>query len=242
MLSWHVCLERQPITRFWVNVTAQPWDCPRCKARNLLALLWCAFSGSGNECALCLFRYNDDQKIHFGRRWQCSPLIDKCIIMRIVDAPFALMFRMGQQECHLPFQLLRRPIYLLCKDEIMEPFDCGMCKAKNCSCSIDTHIKHSETAFVHLIIVCNELHIHYWPPILHFHILSIASRGFVASQFLINLNPRCLSEYLLGPITFLHFRQAIDSMWIISLVYYYYCSTSSPLLIQLVLLNFHDVP
>jgi len=52
-----------------------------------------------------------------------------------------------------------------------------------------------------------------------------------------------LSEWeMTWPITFSRFRPAIDCMYIISLVFSKVSSTSSPFLIQLLLLNFHDVP
>jgi len=117
-----------------------------------------------------------------------------------------------------------------------------MCKTQNRWDSVDAHINHIETAFVHSIIVCNQSYIHYWPPVLRLYILSFASRSFVSSQFLINCYLRYLSEKWRGPITFPRFRLAIDGMLFISLVFSKYTSTSSPFLIQLHLLNFHDVP
>jgi len=124
----------------------------------------------------------------------------------------------------------------------MLPIDCWMCKTQNRSHSVGTHINHVETAFVHSIIVCNQSYTHYWPPLLHLYVLSFASRSFVTSQFLINSYLRNLSEKWRGPITFPRFRLAIDGVWFISLVFGKYSSTSSPFLIQLLLLDFHDVP
>jgi len=124
----------------------------------------------------------------------------------------------------------------------MQPIDCWMCKSQNCSHSVDAHINHIETAFVHSKILCNKSYTHYWPPGLRLYVLSFASRSFVTSQFLINCYLRYLSEKWRDPITFLRFRPAIDSMWIISLVFCKSSSTCSPFLIQLLLLDFHDVP
>jgi len=74
------------------------------------------------------------------------------------------------------------------------------------------------------------------------YVLLFASRSFVTSQFLINCYQCYLSEKWRGPITFPRFRPAIDVMYIISLVFRKYSSTSSPFLVQLLLLDFHDVP
>ena len=107
---------------------------------------------------------------------------------------------------------------------------------------VDAHINHIETAFVHSIIVCNKSNRQLWHPLLRLYVLSFASRSFVTSQFLFNCYLRYLSEKWHGPITFLRFRPTIDVMWIISLVFGKYSSTSSSFLIQLLLLDFHDVP
>jgi len=124
----------------------------------------------------------------------------------------------------------------------MQPVDCWMCKTQNCSHSVDAHINHIETAFVYSIIVCNKSYTHHWPPVLRSYVLSFAPRRVVTSQFLINCFLRYRSEIWRGPITFPRFRPAIDGMWIISLVFGKYSSTSSPFLIELLLLDFHDVP
>jgi len=117
-----------------------------------------------------------------------------------------------------------------------------MCKTQNRWHSVDAHINHIETAFVHSIIVCNQSYTHYWPPVLRLYVLSFASRSFVTSQFLINCYLRYLSEKGRGPITFPRFWRAMDGMWFISLVCGTLSSTSSQFRIQLLLLNFHDVP
>jgi len=117
-----------------------------------------------------------------------------------------------------------------------------MCKTQNRGHLVDAHIIHIETAFLHSIIVSNQLYTHYWPPVVHLNVLSFASRSFVTSQSLNNCYLRNLSEKWHGPITFLCFRLAIDGMWFISPVFGKYSSTSSPFLIQLLLLDFHNVP
>jgi len=116
-----------------------------------------------------------------------------------------------------------------------------MCKTQNRWHSVDAHINHIETALVHSIIVCNQSYTHHWPPLLPLNVLWFASRSGVTSQFLINCYLRNPSEKWCDPITFLHFRLAIDGMWFIWIVSGKYSSTSSPFLIQLLLLDFHDV-
>jgi len=120
----------------------------------------------------------------------------------------------------------------------MPPIDCWMCKTTNHWLSVDAHSNHTETAFLHTIIACNESYTHYWHLILHSYVLSFASRSFVTSQYLINCYPRYLSERWRGPITFPRFWPATYGMWIISLILGKYSSTSSLFLIQLLLLDF----
>jgi len=153
-----------------------------------------------------------------------------------------LNFLIWQWVCYLPFSLSRWPIHSLWKDVTMQPFDCQKCKTRNRWHSVDVHINHIETAFLHWIIVCNQSYRHYWHLILHLYVLSFASRSFVTSQFLINCFPHYLSERWCGPITFRRFRPAICGMYIISLVFGKYSSTFSPFLVQLLLLDFQDIP
>jgi len=47
------------------------------------------------------------------------------------------------------------------KKVTMQPFDCEACKFKNCWRSVEVHINHIETAFVHLILVGNESYAYY---------------------------------------------------------------------------------
>jgi hypothetical protein len=78
--------------------------------------------------------------------------------------------------------------------------------------SVDAHINHIETTFVHPRIVYNESYTHFWHPVLHLYALLFASRSVVSSQFLINCYLRSLSAKWRGPIRFSHIRPAIDSM------------------------------
>jgi len=123
----------------------------------------------------------------------------------------------------------------------MRPIDCWMCKTRNRWHSVDAYINHIKTAFVHSIMVCNQSYHRHWPPSLSLYVLSFASGSFVTSQFLIECYLRYLTMRWRGPISFPRFRPAIDGMWFISLVFGKYSSTSSPFLIRLFLLDFHDV-
>jgi len=160
----------------------------------------------------------------------------------LVVAPITLISRIRQWAGDLPFSVQRWPIHSLWMDVTMQPFDRRMCKTKNPWCSVYAHIDHIETEFGHWITVSNEWYNHYWHPVLRFQVLSFACRSLVSSQFQINLYRRYLSGRWTGPITFLRFRPAIYGMWIISLVFGKYSSTSSRYLIQLLLLDFHDIP
>jgi hypothetical protein len=124
----------------------------------------------------------------------------------------------------------------------MQPIDCQMCNTWNRWHAVGSHINHIETTFVHSIIVCNKSNTLFWHPLWRLYALSFASSSFVTSQFLINYNVCYLSEKWNGPITLQRFRPVIDIMWIISLGFGKYSLTASPFLIQLLLLDFHDVP
>jgi len=131
---------------------------------------------------------------------------------RSVEVPLTLIFRMWQWACHLPFSLKRPPIHSLWQYVTMPPIDCRMCKTNNSWQSVDAHINHIETAFVHTIFVCNESYTPYWHPILSLYVSSFASRSFVTSQRLINWYPHYASESGHCPITFLRFWPAIYGM------------------------------
>jgi len=124
----------------------------------------------------------------------------------------------------------------------MQPIHCWMCKTQNRWHSVDAHINHIKTAFVHWIIAYNQSYTQYRPPLLRLYVLSFASRSFPTSQVLIKCNLRYLSEKRRGLITFPCFWPAIDGTWFISRVFGKYSSTPSPFLIQLLVLDFHDVP
>ena len=115
-----------------------------------------------------------------------SPWCNAKIRWRSIDVALKFIFRMWQRAYHLPIMLLRQPIRLLWKDVTMPPIDCRMCKTVNRWHSVDTHLNHIETAFVHPIIVRNDSYTHYWHPILRLHVIWFASRSFITSRFLIS--------------------------------------------------------
>jgi len=57
------------------------------QGQKLLTLHWCSLLGCGNKHDACLFSYNADQYIYFGRMWQFSPLIAKGVWLIIIDTP-----------------------------------------------------------------------------------------------------------------------------------------------------------
>ena len=77
---------------------------------------------------------------------------------------------------------------------------------------VDTHNKHMQTIIVHSVIVRDASYSYQWLSILHFSVLSVASRSFVASQFLINHYSCNLSDRWHGHTTFLRFRPGIYGM------------------------------
>jgi len=124
----------------------------------------------------------------------------------------------------------------------MEPIDCWMCKTQNRWHSVNAHINHIATAFVHSILVCNQSYTYHWPPSLRLYVLLFASKSFVTSQFLINCYLHYLSEEWRGRLKFPRILAAIDGMWIISLLLGKYNTNSSQFLIQLLLPDLHDLP
>jgi hypothetical protein len=129
-----------------------------------------------------------------------------------IDVGLAFSFGMGQQAYHLPLLLLRWLRRALSNNMTMPPIDCRMCKTVNRWHSIDAHFNHIETAFVHPIIVRNNLYTHYWHQVLYLYVLWFASRSVITSQFLIRGFPPYSVERWHGPSTFPCFRTAIDVM------------------------------
>jgi hypothetical protein len=145
---------------------------------------------------------------------------------KIVKPPLTLIFRIMQQVCDLPFSLSCWPIHSLWKNVTMQPIDFWMCKTKNRAHSVDTHITHIETAFVHSIILFIQSYTHYWHSTLCLYVLSFASRSFIPSQFQINGCPCYLIKRWRDPTTFPSFPMAIYGMYSISLVFGKYSWTS----------------
>ena len=99
-----------------------------------------------------------------------------------------------------------------------------------------------QTVIVCSITVWHESNNDYWHPMNHFYVWWYASRIFVASQFQNHHHTRYLSDGWRSQCAFLCFRPAIRGMLICTLILDKYSLTSSPVLIQLLFLEFHDVP
>jgi len=92
------------------------------------------------------------------------------------------------------------------------------------------------------ITVWYETNNDYWHPMNRVYVWSFASRTFVASQFQNRHHTRYLSDGWRSHRAFLRFRLAIHGMSISTLILDKHSPTSSPVLIQLLFLDFHDVP
>jgi hypothetical protein len=104
---------------------------------------------------MCIFSYYANQSSCFARRWQWGPLMVECARLKIVHTLLTCIWLMGQQACHVPFQVWCRPVHSLWMDMPMETSDCRMRKTSNNWHSVDSYIKHIQIAFLHSIIVCN---------------------------------------------------------------------------------------
>jgi hypothetical protein len=62
-----------------------------------LTLHWHSILGCGNEHVICVFQYNANRYIDFGRMWQCSPLIAECERQKIIDNLSMLTFITSKQ-------------------------------------------------------------------------------------------------------------------------------------------------
>ena len=82
----------------------------------------------------------------------------------------------------------------------------------------------------------------YWQPVYSFNVISFESKIIEKSQFLSYHYTRHLHEQWRRSIAFQRFRPAIYGITLHALVLDIYSLTSSPFLIQLILLDFHDVP
>jgi len=82
----------------------------------------------------------------------------------------------------------------------------------------------------------------HWQPVYHFYVLSFESKIFETSQFLSHHHTHHLHDEWRKSTTFQRFQPAIYSVQIHAQVLDIYSPTSSPVLIKLILLDFHDVP
>ena len=103
------------------------------------------------------------------------------------------------------------------------------------------------TSNILTVIVCStsvwyESNYDYSHPMNSFYVWSFASRSFVASQFQNHHHSRYLSDGWRSQCAFLRFLPAIHCMLISTLILNKYSLTSELVLIQLLYLDFHDVP
>jgi len=82
----------------------------------------------------------------------------------------------------------------------------------------------------------------YWQPIFLVYVLYFASRCFVTPHHLIHYFMRDMSNKWQSHITFQRFRPAINGMQTQPLIVDQYRLTVPPFLIQLLFLDFHDLP
>jgi len=82
----------------------------------------------------------------------------------------------------------------------------------------------------------------YWQPMYRIYVLSRESVSFNASQFQSHHNTGFLNEEWRRHTAFQCFQTAIYSILIYPAVFEIYSLTSLPLLIQFLLLDFHDIP
>jgi len=82
----------------------------------------------------------------------------------------------------------------------------------------------------------------YWQPVYRFYVLLLESKIFNPSQFLSHHSTRHSHDKWLSSLAFQRFRPAIYSIKLDVQVSDIDSPTSSPFLIQLLLLDFHDVP
>jgi len=219
-----------------VDITAEPLDFPRCRARSH----WRSVHPHFHNLDEMLLRQ------YFTRKAPDSSIMCQCRCpalwifqntgTKVVDTPPTLIVRMGN-KCALSVSLGCRPIDW---EWYNSAVDCQVCRTNHCWRSIDTHSNYIEIPCIHPMVVCNQSHTHYSQPTSRFWVLLFATRSFVTSDFVSNLYPRYPSAKWHGPISFMRFRRAIYRIYMVSLVPCEYSSTSSPFLIQLSLLEFHD--
>jgi hypothetical protein len=62
-----------------------------------------SFLGCGNECVICLFRYNADQYVDCGMMWQVSQFIADCVRLEIVNTQLTLTIIISKQPLYTQY-------------------------------------------------------------------------------------------------------------------------------------------
>jgi len=123
----------------------------------------------------------------------------------------------------------------------MQPIDCLKCKTKIGWHSVDASHIDILTGFVWSTILGRDVYSHYAQQIYQVNVYSFAFRSFEASNVLIHYNIWSLHDEWHRRIMFQHIWLAIYHMLIHSHAFDICRSTSSPGVIQLLLLDFKDV-
>jgi hypothetical protein len=175
-----------------------------------------------------------------------SPVIIQGARPEIINTPLTFISMMRPEACSLPLYLLSWPIRILVTEATMPPCDSRKCKTFNYWHFVDAHLC-AHLSDILTVIGCLTIE-QKMPTVL------------IGSQYTVStycrLNPRssiqlsiwattihviCMINNV-DPSHFSAFGLAIYGIKIHALVLYIYSWTSSPFLIQLILLNFHDVP
>jgi len=175
-----------------------------------------------------------------------SPVIMQDARPKMVDALLTLISMMGQGEGCVPLYLLRRPILPHWMDVTLQLFDCWMGMTVNRWHSVDAHLRAHLRDITNSYWVLNNCTQNaynlYWQPIDCFYALSFESKSFKTFQFLSHHDTHHLIDEWHRFIACQRFRPAISGIKIHPLVLDIYSLMSTPFLIQLILLDFHNVP
>jgi hypothetical protein len=153
-----------------------------------------------------------------------------------------LISRMEHRACHFLFYLQSQPIISLREDFCLQPIDCPTCKSTNHWSSSDAHHKDILTFTIYSSRVCTTASSHDWQQIYCFQVKFFASKSIKAFQFLILHYSQYLSHEWHRPITLQHNWLGIYDLNISSPDCILHNLTSWPILIQLFLLAFNDLP
>jgi hypothetical protein len=150
-----------------------------------------------------------------------------------------------QWGCGLPFSLLGRPILSLWMDASMQPGGGWIDVTMNCWRSVDAHLwaypRDLLTVIGCLTIITKYAYSLYWQPVYSAYVISFESKILGNVRLLSHHDKRHLHDWWCMSVAFQHFRSANDGKALHVLVLDIYSLSSSSFLIQLILLQFHDV-